>query len=97
METRMFCFLPLFQIHLTNLNNEDTQSQQVIEFDFDRMADLINDEIISDVTDEETEGQQEIEIEYPRLSDLFNEMFWRGVANSQSGDLEDSNNQIYDL
>ena len=97
METRMICFLPLFQIHLTNLNHEDTQGQQVIEFDFDRMADLNNDEIISDVTDEETEGQQEIEIEYPRLSDLFHEMFWRGVANSQSGDLEDSNNQIYDL
>ena len=47
METRMFCFLPLFQIHLTNLNNEDTQSQQIIEFDFDRMADVINDEVVS--------------------------------------------------
>ena len=90
-------FPPSFQIQQTNLNNEESQRQQVIEIDFNRMADLINEEIMSDLPEEETDGQQSFEIDYLNLSDLFNEMCWRGVANPQSGDLEDSNNQIYDL
>jgi len=90
-------FPPSFQIQQTNLNYEESQRQQVIEIDFDRMADLINEEIMSDLPEEETDGQQPLVIDYQNLSDLFNEMFWRGVANPQSGDLEDSNNQIYDL
>ena len=77
MATGMFCFLPLFQIHQFNLNNEDSQSQQVIEIDFDRLAERISDEIMDDLYDEETESQQVLEIHFQGLSDLFNEMCCR--------------------
>jgi len=52
---------------------------------------------MSALTSNELEVPQTIEIDYQRLSNLFDEMFWRGVSNPQSGDLDDCNNQIYDL
>ena len=92
------CVVPsLVQIHRVNLTREEIQIQQVIHIDFDRLADLIEEEVMSELTSNELEVPQTIEIDYQRLSDLFNEMFWRGVSNPQSGDLDDCNNQIYDL
>ena len=97
MATSMCCSFPVFQIHRVNLTSEITQIQQVIQIDFDRMADLIEEEVMSELTSDELQVPQTIEIDYQAMSDLFNEMFWRGVSNPQSGNLDDCNNQIYDL
>ena len=90
-------FPPFFQTTQINLTSEVTQIQQVIQIDFDRMADLIEEEVMSELTSDELQVPQTIEIDYQAMSELFNEMFWRGVSNPQSGDLDDCNNQIYDL
>ena len=49
--------------------------QRDIHINCERMADLINEEVMS----------------------ILDTMFWRGVANPQSGELQDCNDQIYDL
>jgi hypothetical protein len=49
--------------------------QRDVHINCERMADLINEEVMS----------------------ILDTMFWRGVANPQSGELQDCNDQIYDL
>jgi len=82
-----------FQIQHGILNDEENQNQQHCEIDFDRLADLIFDEVQSQqLSDNEVDRM----IDEETLS-IFDIMFWRGVANPQSGETYDCNNQIYDL
>ena len=52
---------------------------------------------------EEDQNQQSIEIDFnsffinEEVMSIFDTMFWRGVANPQSDETSDSNDQIYDL
>jgi len=87
-------FFPL-QIQQENLiNNEDH-----IQMEIDRMADLIHEELMA----QEDNNQQSIEIDFnsfvvsQEVMSIFDIMFWRGVANPQSGEVADCNDQIYDL
>ena len=66
---------PQHDIEIDNEANEERQPQQDIEIDFERLAGLINQDVMS----------------------MLDIMFWRGVSNPQSGELEDSSDQIYDL
>ena len=83
------------QIQQRNLtDNEDN-----IQMEIDRMADLIHEELIA----QEDNNQQSIEIDFnsfvvsQEVMSIFDIMFWRGVANPQSGETADCNDQIYDL
>ena len=82
-----------FQIQHGILNDEENQNQQHCEIDFDRLADLIFDEVQSQqLSDNEVDRM----IDEETLS-IFDIMFWRGVANPQSGETYDCTDQIYDL
>ena len=83
------------QIQQRNLiDNEDH-----IQMEIDRMADLIHEELIA----QEDNNQQSIEIDFnsfvvsQEVMSIFDKMFWRGVANPQSGETADCDDQIYDL
>ena len=85
------CLFP-FQIQHGFLKDEENQNQHY-GIDFDRLADLIFDEVqIQQLSDNEVDTV----IDEETLS-IFDIMFWRGVANPQSGETYDCNNQIYDL
>ena len=76
------------------INNEEH-----IQMEIDRMADLIHEELMN----EEDNYHQSIEIDFnsfvvsQEVMSIFDIMFWRGVANPQSGETSDCNDQIYDL
>ena len=78
------------------INQGNQQPQQI---NFDRLVDMINEELIP----EQDENQQSIEMDLNNflINDdvrlIFDIMFWRGVANPQSGETYDCNDQLYDL